>query len=92
MVISGICEVNEIKSGESISNLPGIYIVGNFLKGSTLNFDGKISDTFRISYGFRCCHMRRYIAESTTLGQIIGSDHITTFLEASFLPISCCNL
>ena len=29
----------------------------------------------------------RYIAESTTLGPIIGIDHITTFFEASFLPI-----
>ena len=30
----------------------------------------------------------RYIAESTTLGTIIGDDHITTFFEASILPIS----
>jgi hypothetical protein len=28
-----------------------------------------------------------YIAEITTLGPIIGNDHITTFFEALFLPI-----
>ena len=53
------------KTGTSISDLPGLYSVGDFSKGPTINFEVKISDIFRISYGFRCCHMRRYIADST---------------------------
>jgi len=45
-------------------------------------------DMKRVSHGFSQIDMLFFIAESTTLGPIIGIDHIPTFLEASFLPIS----
>jgi len=68
MFIKGYCGINAIKTGTSISHLPGLYRVGNFPKGSTINFDRNISDTFRISYGFGCCQMRRYIAAICSRG------------------------
>ena len=45
-------------------------------------------DIIRVSHGFEGCQMLEYIAESTTLGTIIGDDHITTLKES--LKVSIC--
>jgi hypothetical protein len=58
----------------------------------TITFDAKMSDTFCISQGFQWCQHRRYIAETCTLSLKSGNDDITTFFDASFLPLpGICN-
>ena len=42
----------------------------------------------RVSHDFSRIDMLFFIAESTTYGQIIGIDNITSILGLSFLPIS----
>jgi hypothetical protein len=46
---------------------------------------------FRISHGLQWRQDLRYIADTCTLPLKSGNDDITTFLEASFLPIRWSN-
>jgi hypothetical protein len=46
IVTKGYCGINAIKTGESISHLPGLYSVGDFLKGSAINVEEKFQILF----------------------------------------------